>query len=109
MLEKGTLEIPMDKLKGSDYGLMTPTHEYPDPDYAAYITKYPWREDDGYLPSALHGLPSRSLKETARTGNHEGLWKAGEDEGEVLDNDAQSPAREVARDPDYQVSEADVT
>lgn len=99
----------MEQFRGSDYGLMSATHEYPDPDYAAYVTKYPWREDDGYLPSALHGLPSESLKEIARPGNHEGSWKAGQDGGEVLDNDAQSPTREVTRDPDYQLSEADVT
>ncbi len=89
-----------------EYG---PTHEYPDPDDAAYATKYPWREEDGYMPSALHGLPSQSLEEVSRAGNYDDPWRGGHDGSEVLDSDAQGPVRDVRWDPDYQVSEAGVT
>lgn len=93
----------------SDYSFMRAAHEYPDPDYAAYVTRYPWREDDGYLPSALDGLPSESVKEISRPGNHGNHWNIGHEGGDVLDKDAQGPARVVTWDPDYQVSEADLT
>ncbi|KAF6230208.1 hypothetical protein HO133_004547 [Letharia lupina] len=88
---------------------MFATHEYPDPDYAAYVTKYPWREDDGYLPSALHGLPPESLEEISRAGVYSSPQKAGDDGGEVLDSVAHGPAKEVTWDPDYQESEAGLT
>ncbi len=88
---------------------MPATHEYPDPDYAAYATKYPWREDDGYLPSALHGLSSESLEDISPPGNYGSPWKAGKEGGEVLDGHARVPSRELTCDPDYQVSEAGVT
>ena len=88
---------------------MPATHEYPDPDYAAYATKYPWREDDGYLPLALEDLSSKSLEGPSRSGSDSGSGKAGEDEGEVLEFDAPGPAREATLDPDYQISEASVT
>ena len=99
----------MEQFAQSDYGLMQATHVYPDPDYAAYVTRYPWREDDGHLPSALHGLPSESLPEISRPGQHGSSWKAGDDKGEVPDSGTQEFAREVRWDPDYQVSEAGVT
>lgn len=86
-----------------DYDLMYKTHEYPDPDYAVYVTKYPWRQDDGYLPSALHGLP------LSRPEYHGTSWKCGHDRDETLDDDGLGPDRDVAEDPDYQVSEACVT
>ena len=87
----------------SDYDLLYATHEYPDPDYAAYVTKYPWREDDGYLPSALQGLPF------SQRGYHGNTWKRGYDGGELLGSDAPGADRDVTEDPDYQVSEACVT
>ena len=99
----------MEQLGQSDYGLRPTSHEYPDPDYAAHVTKYPWLGDDGYLPSALHGLPSKSLKEIPRPGKYASSWKAGDEEGDALDSDVRAPAREVMWDPDYQVSEAGVT
>lgn len=99
----------MEQFDQSDYGLMFATHEYPDPDYAAYVTKYPWREDDGYLPSALHGLPPESLEEISRAGVYSSPQKAGDDGGEVLDSVAHGPAKEVTWDPDYQESEAGLT
>ena len=82
---------------------MYPIHEYPDPDYAAFVTKYPWREDDGYLPTALHGLPPESLEENPRPGDH------GNGGGEILDVGAPRAARDGTWDPDYEVSEAGVT
>ena len=88
---------------------MNAIHEYPDPDYAAFVTKYPWREDDGYLPSALHGLPSEFLGENPRPGDHGNGRKFGHDGGEILDGDAPGSARDVTWDPDYEVSEAGVT
>lgn len=99
----------MEQFGHSDYGSIPATHEYPDPDYAAYATKYPWREGDGYLPPALQGSSSKSLEEPPRPGSDGGPWKAGEDEGEDLDLDVQDPSREVTWDPDYQVSEGSVT
>ena len=99
----------MEQVTHSEYSFMHTTHEYPDPDYAAYVTKYPWREDDGYLPSALHGLPSESLEEISRPGNHGGPWKARHDRREVVGSDAQALAADVAWDSDYQFSEACVT
>lgn len=99
----------MEQFDQIDIGLTHTTHEYPDPDFAAYVTKYPWREDDGYLPSALHRVPSESLEEISRSRNDDRPWRAGDDEDDVLDSDAQGPAREVTWDPDYQVSEASVT
>ena len=93
----------MERFVQSDYGFIPTTHEYPDPDYAAFITQYPWRENDGYLPSALHGLPSESLDEIPRPG------KCGDDGGELLDSDAQDTPKGVTWDPDYQMSEAGVT
>lgn len=99
----------MEQFGLSDYALIPATHEYPDPDYAAYATKYPWREDDGYLPSALEELSSKSLENPSPSGSDGGHGKADEQEGEVLDFDIQRPAREATWDPDYQVSEASVT
>ena len=99
----------MERFGRSVNGLVPATHEYPDPDYAAYVNKYPWREDDGYLPSALHGLSSESLEDVSRPGNYSSPWKAGEDRGELLDGDARGLSREVTWDPDYQVSEAGAT
>ena len=99
----------MEQSEQSVYDLMHPTHEYPDPDYAAYVTKYPWREEDGYLPSALHGLPSELLEENLWSGSHVNTRKIEYDRGEIVDSDAPGPANDVRWDPDYQVSEADVT
>ena len=108
-LEGPMLNPQMERLGQADSGFMHATHEYPDPDYAAYATIYPWREDDGYLPSALHDLPSGSLEGVSRYGNDGRPWTIGDDGGEVRDSDAEGPAREVTCDPDYQVSEAAVT
>ena len=88
---------------------MPDMHEYPDPDYAAHVTKYPWREEDGYLPSALHALPFESFEQNARPGNSGIIRRFGHDGGEILDSDAPDPARDVMWDPDYQVSEAGAT
>lgn len=99
----------MEEFSQSNYGLGPISHVYPDPDYAAYVTKYPWLGDDGYIPSALHGLPSKSLEEIPRSGSYESPWKAGDDESEFIDSVAQAPAKEVTWDPDYQVSDAVVT
>ena len=99
----------MEQFALSEYSLMQTTHEYPDPDYAAYVTQYPWREDDGYLPLALHGLPSESLEEISRPGNHGDPWSVRHIRGEVVDSDAQGLATEVAWDSDYQMSEACAT
>ena len=99
----------MEQFGHSYYDIMPATHEYPDPDYAAYATKYPWREEDDYLPSALEGLSSKSLEAPSRPGSDSSPGKAGEDEGEVRESDVPGPAREATLDPDYQVSEASVT
>lgn len=99
----------MEQFGQSSYGLIPASHEYPDPDYAAHATKYPWLGDDGYLPSALHGLPSGSLEEIPRPGNHGSPWKAGDDRGEILDSNARGPAREVTWDSDYQLSDSGAT
>lgn len=99
----------MEQFGHSYYGRPPATHEYPDPDYAAYATKYPWREEDDYLPSALEDLSSKSLEVHSRPGSDSGLGEAGEDEDENLEFDVQRPAREATLDLDYQVSEASVT
>ena len=101
----------MEQVEQSEYDLMHSTHEYPDPVYAAYVTKYPWREEDGYLPSALHGLPSESLEENLPSVNYDSARNFGHDGGEIVDSDVPEPARDVTwdRDLDYQVSEAGVT
>ena len=85
------------------------THEYPDPDFAAYITKYPWREDDGYVPPALHGLPPASLGGFSPRIKYSSPGKDIDYQGEIFDSDAQGPARELTWDPDYQVSDPGVT
>lgn len=95
----------MEQFGPSDYR----RHEYPDPDYAAHVTRYPWREDDGYLPSALHGLPPESLENISRPANYGIPWQGRDDRDETLDIDAQGSGREVRWDSDYQVSEAGVT
>ena len=99
----------MEQFGLSDHSLMPTTHEYPDPDYAAYVTKYPWTEDDGYIPSALHDLPSEFLRETSQPGNHGDPWKPRHGRGDVVDSDAQGFSPNVAWDSDYQLSEAGVT
>lgn len=99
----------MEQFGLSDYGLTPTTHEYPDPDYAAYTTKYPWREDDGYLPSALEDLSSKSLGNPSRSGSEGGAGKADEQDGGILQSHIQEPAREAMWDPDYQASVASVT
>lgn len=101
----------MEQSNQSEYGLVhaDAAHEYPDPDFAAYVTKYPWREDDGYLPPALHGLPTESLQNSSCPGNHGNPWQPGPNGDEILERKALGPARDVAWDPDYQVSEACVT
>lgn len=103
------LKYAMEQFDQSEHSPIHATHEYPDPDYAAYVTKYPWREDDGYLPSALHGSSSETLKVSQWAGNYGSSWKAGDEESEVLDDDTQRPARDVTWDPDYHVSDAAVT
>lgn len=99
----------MEQPEQSEYDPMHATHEYPDPDYAAYVTKYPWREEDGYLPSALLGLPSESLEENLPSLNYDNTWKIGREGGEIVDSDAPEPARDGTWDLDYQVSEAGIT
>ena len=85
------------------------THEYPDPDFAAYASKYPWREDDGYLPSALHELLPESLGGFSPPTKYSSPGKDGNDRGEIFDSEVQDPARELTWDPDYQVSDPGVT
>lgn len=104
-------KLAMEQSDQPEYGLMhaDAAHEYPDPDYAAYVTKYPWRGDDGYLPPALHGLPSESLENNSRPGNHGNTWKPGHNGGEIHESDAPGPAGDMTWDPDYQMSEAGVT
>ena len=99
----------MEQPEQSEYDLMHATHEYPDPDYAAYVTKYPWREEDGYLPSALHGLQSQTLKENLPSLNYDNTRKFGREGSEIVDSDAPEPVRDVTWDLDYQESEAGIT
>lgn len=99
----------MEQSEQAEYDLMHATHEYPDPDYAAYVTKYPWRGEDGYLPTALHGLPPESLKENLPSVTYDSARNFGHDGGESVDSDAPEPARDVTWDLDYQVSEAGLT
>ena len=84
---------------------MHATHEYPDPDYAAHVTKYPWTEEDGYLPSALHGLPANSLEKNLPSAGYDHARRFGHDVAEIVDSDAPEPTWDL----DYQVSEAGVT
>lgn len=86
------------------------SHQYPDPDYASYATKYPWGgEDDGYVLSAL------------RDKNHES-WEEREGEpskshfqgGEIISTYSkydlpQGSNNDMAFDPEYQVSESGAT
>ena len=50
-------------------------HEYPDPDAAAYITRYPWARDDDYVPTdPMHNIniaERSSPKEAVLTGSRE--------------------------------------
>lgn len=100
-----TLKPAMSQSERSEYDLLHVTHEYPDPDYAAYVTKYPWTEEDGYLPSALHGLPSESLEENLSSAYYDDARGFGHDGAEIVDSDIPEPTWDL----DYQVSEAGVT
>ena len=94
------------------YGPLHAIHEYPDPDYAAYVNKYPWREDDYRFPSALpalNGLSSSPLEKISPPRDYGHPRKAGLDNCEIVDRVVQGPARDLTWDPDYQVSEADLT
>lgn len=70
--------------------------EYPDPDYAAYVTKYPWfgEEHDSVLP----GLPSEP----------DGAWPNGFDDqptARASQNRPLAGGGETAFDPDYEASD----
>ena len=104
-----TLKHAMEQFDQAEHSPMHVTHEYPDPDYAAHVTKYPWREDNGYLPSALHGSPPETLKESLWAGKYGISRRAGDEESEIPDRDTQGPSRDVTWDPDYHVSDAAVT
>ena len=84
-------------------------HEYPDPDYAAYVNKYPWREDNGHILSALHDLPLQRSEKVAPPGNYDGLRRAQHDGSEAFNRNTQWPAMDATMDHDYQMSEAGVS
>ena len=85
-------------------------HEYPDPDYAAYVTRYPWvGEDDGYMPSGLRSQPQSSWR-------HDSPDNDGLDQSEARSMDHPGFADDdgffeggMTFDSDYQASDAYVT
>ena len=82
-------------------------HEYPDPNTAVYITRYPWvRDDDDYIPAALRqdlsmagkAITQRAVSPTTREGSH----------GLSMDASLFTQDPGVDFDPDY-VSSVDIT
>jgi len=86
----------MEQYGESSYDRWSPAHEYPDPDCAAYVTKYPWfGEEDDYVPPRLASGP-------------EGAWP-GNFQDQPTARGYQSPSwagpRETLFDPDYEASD----
>lgn len=100
----------MEQDKWSSYGHLPTLHEYPDPDYAAYVTKYPWvGREDGYVPPELQDQAS-------------GIWNGASlaidrfDRTTVRDRHVDDcsdhlmgPDKEELFDPDYHMSEDGVS
>lgn len=77
----------------------SPTHEYPDPDCAAYVTKYPWfGAEDDYVPPRL---PDGS----------EGAWRDthfAQRTARTRQDHALKVPRDTGFDPDYEVSDTEI-
>lgn len=86
----------MEQADDSNHDWWSPAHEYPDPDSAAYITKYPWfGEEHDYVPPPLPNGP-------------DGAWQ-GSFQDEPTAHGCQShfwaTHRETVFDPDYEASD----
>lgn len=101
----------MEQLGGYDRDPSPPTHQYPDPDVAAYFTRYPWAgEDDGYVPSSLRNWPRSPWRGDIQHDDH-GLGPGATTDmnGQDFDHDSHLYVGETSFDPDYEVSDASVS
>lgn len=91
----------MDQSEESTYGHWPTTHQYPDPDYAAHITTYPWGGGETdyvqpYLPDEHGGSQGSSV-----SGSSAGSCMR---MSEHIEDFAGLPTVGDEVDPDYQMS-----
>lgn len=80
-------------------------HEYPDPDYAAEITRYPWVEDSvDQVAFAGHYPVPDSSSDRERTEHHLGST-AGQEVGVFYPDSLHDATNNPSRDLDYQSSD----
>ena len=94
----------MDQDQESNYGVWNTVHEYPDPDYAAHVTQYPWAGSEYIQPDSLNryggtwDAVSSSSSESDRSINSDRQLP------EYLDGRAGLRMVPEVFDPDYQTS-----
>ena len=93
-----------------DRGSSPSSHQYPDPDVAAYVTSYPWGGgDDGGMPSSLRNWSQNPWRGDILHDDHERDPVATTDmNSQDFDDDTHLSVRETSFDPDYEVSDASI-
>lgn len=100
----------MEQVEQLNSRLLATTHEYPDPDYAAYVTKYPWaRDDDDYIPSGLQRSPRRAYRDGLEGNLDSALSQVHDDTIDALNSQYLGTDEDMTIDPDYQASDNVVT
>lgn len=96
----------MENMEESIRGSLPTIHEYPDPDYAAYVTRYPWVGDGGEsgYPEPPHE-PDRLWGGRSQLHDRSTLHPAEDGDSDEYVDRFPSPNKEITFDPDYRASD----